>query len=328
MSRRHLVLLGLTVVCIAAPSVTVAEERTHRVGPGESASSIAKHYYGDYELAGLLLEYNGKQGTVIQVGESLRVPLCEEHRIRPGDAWSVLAQRYLGRADVWPSVARLNGLLPEQPLRVGQRLIFPVVLDHPLERGETLAVLAERYYGEIGLSRVLQEFNGFDDPRRLSVGETVEIPLVSLQSQRGTTPDEPSPLIKTAEIAPEAEDRAPAKPTPAVATPLPEPTPPRPRFAGELRSVSLVLAAGDFKRARSMLEKLEQSVIDTGTDADRVELWRLRAYVHVAYDEQEQACEAYRSLSSIQTSDDLDADLVSPKIRDAFTRCGLVSDNS
>jgi len=328
MSRRHLLLLGLAVVCIAAPSVTMAEERTHRVRQGESASSIAKHYYGDYELSGLLLEYNGKQGTVIQVGESLRVPLCEEHRIRTGDAWSVLAQRYLGRADAWPSVARLNGLLPEQPLRVGQRVIFPVVLDHPLERGETLAVLAERYYGETGLSRVLQEFNGFDDPRRLSIGETVEIPLISLRSRGGATPDEPSLPSKTATVAPKSEDRAPAKPTAVVATPPPEPAPPRPRFAGELRSVSLVLAAGDFEKARSMLEELEQSVIDTGTDADRAELWRLRAYVHVAYDEAEQACEAYRSLSSIRAGGDLDPDLVSPKIRDAFTRCGSVSDNS
>ena len=123
--RRAASILLLAAVCALGPGAARAgSQKSHHVASGESASAIAKRYYGDFDLAPLLLAYNGKQGTVVRAGETLRIPACPEHRVRAGDAWSVLSQRYLGRADAWPVVARLNGLVPEQPLRVGQTLVF------------------------------------------------------------------------------------------------------------------------------------------------------------------------------------------------------------
>ena len=89
---------------LSAP--TFGTELVHEVRAGESASSIAKQYYGGFELTDLLLHYNGKTGAVLQPGESLRVPFCDTHIVRSGDTWSQIAQRYLGQAAEYDVIAQ------------------------------------------------------------------------------------------------------------------------------------------------------------------------------------------------------------------------------
>ena len=290
--------VALLVLVLAGAAAMAGSDLTHRVAPGESASSIAARYYADYELADALLGYNGKSGTVIHAGESLKIPVCDEHVVRAGDTWSALARRYLGRADGWPAVAVLNGLSPEAPLRVGQRLVFPVVRDHALRPGETLAVLAQRFYGDTKRSSVLRRFNAIDDPRRLSVGQTVEIPLVVFRVPRKSDPT----------------------PAPVAAVP-PAPVPPPRRFTDELRSVKLALAQGEFDTAADQLETVRDDVARAGMPAEQVELWRLLALVSVARNDDERACQAYDALIDVHADWTPDPDLVSPKVRDAFARC-------
>lgn len=304
---RMLARRGGWVLCVlAAISIVRAGERVHRVQPGESASAIAKRYYGDLELAELLLQYNGKPGTVIRVGETLRIPDSPQHTVRRGDTWSVLAKRYMDRPEAWASVARLNGMLPERPLQVGQRIVFPALHEHRLSRGETLAILAQRFYGDTELAAVLQEFNRIDDPRQLSVGQSIVVPLIAFRLQQ----DRPVP-----EAAAEPVRRAAPPPDP-----VPAPAPPR--FSDPLRSVRLALARGDFLKAREILAEIRTPVQDTGSESDQAELWSLLAFVHVAYDEEEQACEALHTLAALRDPASLfDPDLVSPKIRRTFSRC-------
>ena len=310
----HLAVLG---ACLAAPATAVSGQRIHTVRPGESASSIAKRYYGEFELGGLLLKYNGKSGTVIQAGEKLRVPYCELHRVKRGDTWSALAQRYLERASVYPAVAALNGLSPQQPLKVGNRIVFPVVLSHRLERGDTLAVLAERFYGDTELSHVLQSFNRIDDPRRLSVGETLEIPLISLQMRKigvskartvAATPVREKPARGQKKEATRHETESATGSPPA-------------RFKDELHAASEAFIDGDYDRARGLLEPLGDRVGSGGSDVDKAEYWRLLTFVYVAFDLPGETCAAYRSLAELSAGIRLDPDLVSPKIRDQLSRC-------
>ena len=61
------------VLVLGATSAMAGTVRTHRVAAGESASSIAKSYYGDHELSELLLGYNGRSDTVVRVGDSLKI---------------------------------------------------------------------------------------------------------------------------------------------------------------------------------------------------------------------------------------------------------------
>ncbi len=185
------------VGCLAGGTGAAAAVQVHAVSGGESASAIAARYYGDKELGDLLLRYNGRSGTVIRAGEKLRIPICEVHRVGAGDTWSVLSTKYLGKTSKFATLAALNGLKPDHVLRPGEPIVIPVVISHKLGRGESLASLAERFYRDPKAAGVLQTFNNLDDPRRLSVGQTVEIPLVSFVSKKnraaGILQNKPAP---------------------------------------------------------------------------------------------------------------------------------------
>lgn len=331
-------------ICLIVATNAIAAERVHTVRSGESASSIAKRYYGDYEVSDLLLRFNGKSNSVIRPGEKLRVPVCEIHRIRSGDSWSGIAKRYLEKPSAYREIARLNGIAPEKPLRIGDDIVIPVVLDHSLKRGETLAALSKRFYGDVNSSRMLQTFNQIDDPRDLAVGQTIQIPLVSFRS-RVSTAETKAPSVAEAERAdpkpaaapPRKVEKREAKPEPQPAKqasksePQPakqshkvvaKPSPAGPsRLAGEIRTASEAFANGEYDRARSLLESLRDRAADEATDAERADLWRLLAFVYVAFDLPDEACAAHRSLAQTSSETDLDPDLVSPKIRQTLAQC-------
>jgi len=113
--------------------------------------------------------------------------------------------------------------------------------------------------------------------------------------------------------------------TAAVVEEKPGPTQAQPRFTNELRSLSRAFADGEFEAARELLDVLRDRVSNEGTDAERAELWRLTAFLHIAFNEQDRACEAYRILSSLPDAHELDPDLVSPKIRQVLGLCKVES---
>jgi LysM repeat protein len=321
---RRIALLALALVAAAGAPHAAAGERRHVVQAGESASAIAEREYGDRRLGDLLLAYNERRGTVIRAGETLRVPFCEVHRVRAGDSWSALTKKYMNDASGWRAVARLNGLAPDEPLRVGQELVFPVVLETKLERGATLATLAERYYDDPARGRLLQEFNDLDDPRRLAAGATVRVPLTTFRQRASakTKPPAPTPA-PVAVVVPTPKPAPPvvaAPPTPAP-TPSPEPTPPVSIFGADLASAEDEFRRGAFDDAIALLEELREPVTLRGTEAERRSLLRLLAFVYVAFDNAEEACAAYGALTRIETAPVLDPDLVSPKIRQLLAAC-------
>ncbi len=273
---------ALTLLMAASLPLSWAGERAHKVRSGESASSVAKRYYGSFEAGRLVLEYNGKTGTVIHAGEILRVPFCEIHRVVRGDSWSVLARRHLARASAWRTLAELNQRDADAALAVDDRLVMPVVLSHALERGDTLASLAEHYYGDAGRGELLRRFNRIDDPRRLAVGATIEVPLVSLQLARATAG----------------------------------------RFGTLLSKAATAFDRGEYARARTLLESSGKRIRSEGDAQERAEFRRLLAFVYVAYDLPEDACGAWRLVAEPAVRLRLDTDLVSPKIRDVLSRCG------
>jgi len=299
-------LRGLVVILLALAQTALvsAGEQIHTVSPGESISAIAKRYYGEYELVDLLLTYNQRQSTVIQPGERLRIPYCEVHRIEPGDSWSLLAQRYLGKISVYPAIARLNGLSPDEPLQLGRDVVIPIAVPYRLSPGDTLAGLALQFYEETDRSDVLQVFNDIEDSRRLSVGRLLEIPLTGVFLREEVT--------QTAEATAE-----PAEPAP--------PVEPDSRFDAELLEARKTFDRGEYVAARELLESLRGPVETEGATADRIEFLRLVAFVSIAFDLPEQACVAYGSLVEQSAVPDLDADFVSPKIRAALAACGAGS---
>ena len=283
------------IACLLCVTWAASAEKTHTVRPGESASALAKRYYGDFALSNLLLKYNGRTGSMLRVGETLRIPYCPVHRIVPGDSWSGIAQHHLGRMSAYPAIAELNGLPVEAPLEVGSHVIIPVVLPHPLRRGETLAGLAERYYGDSTLGRVLQEFNGIEDPRRLSVDTRIGIPVVS--------------LTLAAQPADVASSKPASKPEPAA------------RYAHRIEAAGTAYLDGDYDRAREMAEALRSPVRAEGNDAEKSELFRLLTFIYVAFDLQTETCDTWDDRVALAPPPRLDPDRVSPKILEALSRC-------
>lgn len=320
---------GLVALALSWSGVPAAE-KTHTVRAGESASEIAKRYYGRHELSSVLLQYNGKSGSMLKVGETLKVPYCAVHRVQSGDSWSAIAKRYLGKTSAYTTIATFNSLAPEAPLRVGTEITIPVILRHKLGRGETLASVAERFYGDPARAKVLQQWNAIQDPRRLSVGSVLEVPIVDPRLMEARTAE-----IKTASTspppakppAPETKSATaatrPAKP-PAVPAPPPEPAPvveAPPRFTAEIAAATAAFEDGDYDLARKMLEGLRVRVRSEGNDADKSDLFRLLTFVYVAFDLRKETCDAWEELVALDAPPSLDPDRVSPKVFEALSGC-------
>jgi len=334
--------VGLLSVWLLASWVPAAAgERTHQVRLGESASTIAQQHYGDATMGSTLLHYNGKRGTTIHVGETLRVPYCEIHVVSAGDSWSLLAARYLGQASRFEAIAELNGFDARRPLAVGTTVIVPVAWPHTLGRGETLQRVSERFYGDGSRSELLLRFNDIDDPRRLAVGQRIEVPLTTLmlrEELRAVQRTEPRrPVAKKAAVPTEVGRRpeSAASEEPA-STAAPEQdegqtldaartqTPPveERRFSAELARAAQDFERGDYSAAEQALTALTEPIERRGGLEDRVELARLLAFVHIAFDRVDEACLAYRgSGDAALPHAELDAERVSPKIRHALADC-------
>lgn len=312
-----------------------AGQRVHTVAAGESAASLANKYYGERDLGDLLLRYNGKPGRVIRPGERLTIPFCEVYRARPGDTWSVLAKSRLGRASTSPVLAELNGYAPGEPLRVGARIVFPVVLRHTLARGESLSTLATRFYGDARKAATLQAYGRIDDATRLAVGATLEVPLVGFlraEADPGKrVSKEPAAVAVPPPAEPIEERTAPVAPDPSTAIASPTiATPEAPisplsanarRFEAPLAAAGRSFTEGDYDRARDTLEALREQVIGEGAESDRREWGQLLAFVYVALDRDADACEAYRAGSPAAAPAHFDPDLISPRIRAVLERC-------
>ena len=337
--RLSLALLVVPMVAgalaIVAPGEANARtvELTHQVHHGESASAIARDYYGDLEAGELLLLYNGKTGTVIHVGDTLKVPYSPVHTVKAGDAWSAIAQKYLGRPLAYPTIARLNGLTPGQPLQIGARILIPAIIPYELQRGESLSLLADRFYGDHKQSEVLQQFNDIADPRRLSPGQALQIPVVSLvllkdrrsapASTRSSTGAKKTAAVKkpvSTKTAPESASAS--KPEPAMSpVAAVKKSAPEPRFTRQLGAAQRAFRRGDFARARASLEALVKRIAAEGTPSDKAELWRQLTFVYVAFELTDETCTAYGRFRRGAPNMSFDPDVVSPKIRRAVSAC-------
>jgi len=331
--------LALAFVLLAVPAVRAAD-KVHVVTAGESAPALAKKYYGDPRLSDLLLRYNGKTGKMIHPGERLSIPYCEVYRTRSGDTWSELAVKHLGRATAAPTLAELNGYTTDQPLRVGARIVVPVVLAHTLARGESLSSLAQRFYGDPTKAATLQAFSRVEDAKRLAVGTPLEIPLVAFVRAEKTqaVEDGKKPIAVAAPASAKQAETAkaaavPAPPVPVAASPTsslqaappPPAADPPPRFVGPLDAAGRSFASGDYDRSREILESLREIVASEGTEVDRRNWSRLLAFVYIALDRDADACAVYRAGSQASGSMALDPDLISPRIRDVLLKCSTAS---
>jgi nucleoid-associated protein YgaU len=130
-------------------------------------------------------------------------PGARLHVVARGEVLGAISQQYYGTARRWREIAQANGISDPESLRAGQRLIIPRLADRPfgntaetaaprtvspvpvgsqryaIRSGDTLADLAQRFYGDENQYRRIIEANPGLNPRRLLVGQELVIPGAS-----------------------------------------------------------------------------------------------------------------------------------------------------
>lgn len=150
----------------------------HTIKSGETISSLADKYYGDYRKFHIIAKYNEiEDATRLAVGQSIKVPVIKgmpivagthdirteggqpaslagedvvvvqryvRHVVKPGDSLSKLAGIYYGDFKRYDVIADFNGLASATAISVGQELKIPETADTPLIAGEPVEVVSRQ----------------------------------------------------------------------------------------------------------------------------------------------------------------------------------------
>jgi hypothetical protein len=167
------------------PGDARAQEQSyvHIVREGETLASIAQAYYGEPRRELVLRNENGlAEGELPAVGMRLVLPAVRYHRVLRGESWRSIAELYYGDGSRAVALLRANHVQSgAQPL-AGAELLVPYPVRHLARSSESLASVAERFYGSRDEVRLLRAFNGAHG--RVSRGQTVLVPLFDLTFSR------------------------------------------------------------------------------------------------------------------------------------------------
>ena len=111
-----LVLFWAAGLAAAAPAVA---QRVHQVAPGQTLSSLARHY--KVAVWDLALENEMSPGSTLRAGQRLTIPPRGVVYVRPGQTLAGIAKEHDCSIEV---LQRLNGL-GRTTLRAGARLNLP-----------------------------------------------------------------------------------------------------------------------------------------------------------------------------------------------------------
>jgi len=111
------------------------------------------------------------------------------YKVKPGETLGAIAEKLLGNVQRWRDIAKANGIVDPEKLRVGQELRIPgwrgggggdagtaKAATHVVKPGDTLVAIATRYLGNSNGWRSIAEANGIADPRVLKIGLVLKIP--------------------------------------------------------------------------------------------------------------------------------------------------------
>ena len=166
---------------------------THEIAPGESISKLALKYYGDYKKYHHIANFNNMtDATQVRVGQRIMVPVIDGVTI--------------------DDLIRIStGSSAQPPAVKGEYTV------HQIKPGESLAKVAQIYYGDYKLFHVIAKYNGITDPASIKVGQKVKVPRLETSLEPATD----SPYLPEApESTPVAE--APEPPVESAEAPQPD----------------------------------------------------------------------------------------------------------
>lgn len=139
----------------------------YQVRSGDTLFGLAERFYGDGRRFRAISTINGiVDPNRISVGQELLIPYVTfRYRVRQGDTKSALAQRFYSDPAMSGVFEIPNGAA-QRDLRVGEWLLIPDlanVTGHVVVDGETLPVLAQRWYGRATIWPIISIANHLDD---------------------------------------------------------------------------------------------------------------------------------------------------------------------
>ncbi|WP_123026680.1 alpha/beta hydrolase-fold protein [Mycolicibacterium stellerae] len=105
--------------------------------------------------------------------------MVRTHTVVAGETLSALALRFYGDAELYRLIATASGIADPNVINVGQRLIVPDFTRYTVVAGDTLAGLAQRFYGDAELYRLIATASGIADPNVITAGQRLIIPDIA-----------------------------------------------------------------------------------------------------------------------------------------------------
>ena len=133
----------------------------HTIQPNETLATLAGHYYGDHGKFHLIAQYNElEDATKIRAGQEIKIPVIK--------GIPIMADPAAIRTDTGEALEPMPGEI----------ITVKSYVTHTVEPGETLAKLAQMYYGDHKKFDLIAKFNGLKDAADLKVGKEIKIPEV------------------------------------------------------------------------------------------------------------------------------------------------------
>lgn len=303
--RLRLIAAGIILIMlIPFPASTAVI--THTVKEGESLTGIAKKYYGSDDSYIILAEYNNLPNPKkIDVGQKITIPKSFKYRIKKGDQIALIAKRFLDNKDRYPVLMEINGIKDPKNISIDQIIKIPAKIPYTVKKGETLAIIAERFYGDIKKYTLIASYNFIADPKTLEPGQKLIIPISDLEIIEDKKPKEKKVVETKKDLTAKTPEKAPPKAE---------------AVSAEGQKILKKGIDNYFKGSYDEAISEINMAIEKGLPQkeDMLKAYRFLAYTHVARDEKDEAKKAFTKAMEIDPEMKLDPVYVSPKIIEVF----------
>ncbi len=307
------ILIVTAAILIFASSITLfAAVVTHTVKEGESLTGIAKRYYGSDERYIILSEYNNiPNPKKIEAGLKLAIPKSLKYKIKKGDSLALIAKKFLDNKDRYRLLMEINDIKDPKAVSIDQIIKIPAKIPYTVKKGETLAVIAEKFYGDIKKYTLIASYNFISDPKTLEPGQKLIIPIADLEiiESKAKKTDEKK-VVKALSEKPVSKNNIEKKEIAKTETPQKE--------EGQqfLKKGMESYFKGRYDEAVAEINTaLEKGLKEK---EDMLKAHRFLAYTYVAKEEKDEAKRQFKKALELDPKMELDPVYVSPKIIEVF----------
>ena len=293
-----LLVLALVHTLVSTASAQPTATQSYKVKSKDTLAVIAAEYYGDRSHAKFIVAENKLKNGRVQPYSRLRIPVTKEITTGKGVTFAALAETYLGDERRAPFLADYNQLPVDESLATGTAITIPFHLLHTADSTESLASIAQRFYGDSKQADLIKRYN-FLESGSIEKGDHVLVPVLDVRVRSSKLP----PL----DTAAKDRRRQVAKIAEATSVALP--------------AARAAWLQGDFAHVRSLLEPFADQLeyMDSKT---AIAVGLLLGKAHLAFDNTEGAIAAFTQIRERKKDHELTRYAESPKVIDAWKQAG------